>query len=138
MGIIFYEKVSLSSPEGALRARHSESLTHSDEASQNFPIENSHEISNNSWPPGKIKQCNKIAGVTVSNCEGCWDSVICFAQERDRQNRTTIDSKKDKKKGKRESNNRSCSITCGSSRRRQSTKVGRTNNDLNKVKQGEF
>lgn len=59
----------------------------------------------NSWLAEKIKQCSEKIGVTVTDYEGGWDSVIHFAKDNDFRNRVAIGLENDKKKRKRELTN---------------------------------
>lgn len=79
------------SPDGTVRTRQSDSSVSSDEEHG--------EIHNSSWLPSKIKQCGEVVGVTLNECEGGWDGVIRFAEEKDRQNRAVIDLENKKTSG---------------------------------------
>lgn len=76
--------IGVSSPEVANRTGKSGASVHGDESIEQCLERGSSGSFNYSWLSEKIKQCGEVLGVTVCDCVGGWNSVIHFAQERER------------------------------------------------------
>ena len=54
------------------------------------------------WLPEKLRLCGEVVGLSVSNCDKGWESLIEFAEGRQRQNKDLSGLDKSKRKGSRE------------------------------------
>lgn len=63
----------------------------------------------NQWLPHKLIKCGQIIGLSIEHCNGGWNIVVAFVQERYQQKRTIVAVSKSKQKRKRELQNLACS-----------------------------
>ena len=83
------------------------------------------------WMPHRVIQCAKAIGMTMEGTSGGWNSLVEFAQSRERENQKEMRHRKFKRKGGRELNSLSCSINYDKSKAKEA--VGKDLNTIGEI-----